>query len=496
MDKLYNLTWITDENRKPLYYKSNGTTRVIDGSLYLKENNSIDLMTYFNCFSVSKWKQYTTIIKLIIRLTMKGEATLSLLGLSKNGRRVISTVEISGDLELPLYLCDINEDILGLCIKAKTDCAIKEISYYGCFVKSRQVKMGVSICTFKREEYVRRTVDKLVEFSRYHHWLKILVVDNGSTLKEVENDNLRIIHNPNYGGSGGFTRGLIENLEKKENDYILLMDDDIDLEVSSLDRMYALLCGLKDQYMDSFLSGAMLRMDSPCVQHENTAYWEKFRLHSLGKGWDLSKEEYLLKNEFIGNFINQYGAWWYCCIPLKRVEEIGLPLPVFVKGDDMEYGIRNNKELIHMNGIGVWHETFESKQALWVNYFSDRNMLIINHYANGCNRWTFFIAIIGRLFKRSLKMECCEIQMLEYALKDVFSGFSVMTSIGLDKKLEAVRSFECNDNRNVIRSFIIILKYSIEGLFEYSNLNHSYRKFRQDMLSNTIFWKRYMMKWE
>lgn len=494
MDKLYNLTWITEDNRKLLYYKSNDTISVIEGSLCLKENNSIDLMTYFNCFSIRKWEQYTTITQLVVRLTMKGEATLSLLGLSKNGRRVISTIEISGNFEFPIDLCDIDEDILGLCINAKTDCAIQDISYYGSFVKSRQLKIGVSICTYKREKYVRRTVEKLMQFSKYHPWLKVLVVDNGSTLKEIDNNTLRIVHNSNYGGSGGFTRGLIENLEKKENDYVLLMDDDIDLEVSSLDRMYSLLCGLKDEYIDSFLSGAMLRMDSPYIQYENTAYWGKIRLHSLGKGWDLSKEECLLKNELIGTFINQYGAWWYCCIPLKRVEEIGLPLPVFVKGDDMEYGIRNDKALIHMNGIGVWHETFETKQALWVNYFSDRNMLIINHYAAGCNRWTFFVAIIGRLLKRSFKMEGSEIIMLENALRDVFSGFGGMTSIGLDKKLELVRSFKCDGN--VLWSFINILKYSLKGLFSYSNLNYGYRRFRKDMLSDTSFWKEYMMKRE
>lgn len=492
MNKLYNLTWITEENRKLLYYKSNDTISVTEGVLCLKESNSIDLLTYFNCFSVRKWKQYTTITQLVISLKMKGEATLCLLGLSKNGRRVISTMEISGDFEFPIDLCDIDEDILGLCINAKTDCNIQEISYYGSFVKSRQLKIGVSICTFKREIFVKRTVEKLERFSKYHPWLRVLVVDNGSTLKERDNGTLRIVHNPNYGGSGGFTRGLIENLEKKENDYVLLMDDDIDLEVSSLDRMYGLLCGLKDEYTDSFLSGAMLRMDSPCIQYENTAYWGKIRLHSLGKGWDLSKEECLLKNELIGSYINQYGAWWYCCIPLKRVEEIGLPLPVFVKGDDMEYGIRNNKELIYMNGIGVWHETFESKQALWVNYFSDRNMLIINHYAAGCNRLTFFVAIIGRLLKRSLKMECSEIMMLENALRDVFSGFSMMTSIGLDKKLENVRGFQ--PSGNILRSMIKILIYAFKGLVSYRDLNDDYRAFRRDKLSNARFWNNYMIR--
>lgn len=48
-------------------------------------------------------------------------------------------------------------------------------------------------------------------------------------------------------------------------------------------------------------------------------------------------------------------------MPIRRIREIGYPLPIFVKGDDMEYGIRNHKEVMHMNGIGVWHQSFQEK---------------------------------------------------------------------------------------------------------------------------------------
>lgn len=45
-------------------------------------------------------------------------------------------------------------------------------------------------------------------------------------------------------------------------DYILLMDDDINIEVSALERMHALLCGLKDDYISHFIGGAMLSMEN------------------------------------------------------------------------------------------------------------------------------------------------------------------------------------------------------------------------------------------
>lgn len=42
----------------------------------------------------------------------------------------------------------------------------------------------------------------------------ILVIDNGRTIEQKNTDRLRIIHNPNFGGSGGFARGLIEQVNQ------------------------------------------------------------------------------------------------------------------------------------------------------------------------------------------------------------------------------------------------------------------------------------------
>lgn len=139
----------------------------------------------------------------------------------------------------------------------------------------------------------------MVKFSKTNPWLTALVVDNGSTLKECETEYLRIIHNPNYGGSGGFTRGIIENLKTKINDYVLLMDDDIDLDTAVLKRTHSLISSLKDEYRESFVAGAMLNIDEPYIQYENTAYWNKFRPSSLGRNYDLSSIKVLIKMKIL-----------------------------------------------------------------------------------------------------------------------------------------------------------------------------------------------------
>lgn len=46
-------------------------------------------------------------------------------------------------------------------------------------------------------------------------------------------------------------------------------------------------------------------------------------------------------------------------MPMNLIDSKNLPIPFFIRGDDMEYCLRNMKDLILMNGVCVWHETFE-----------------------------------------------------------------------------------------------------------------------------------------
>ena len=489
MNKLYDIVFSTKEDRKLLYFK--GEADVTEQGLHIASGNIVDFLTYFNSFSITKWKEYTTIKKLQINGKIIGSAEIEIYTIGKE-EKVLTKKQVNGSFALDFDIEKITGEILGIKVKAESKVIIQNLTYLGEFEEWKNQKIGVVICTFKREQYVKVTIDKLVQFSKNNLWLTTLVVDNGSTLEKVETDNLRIIHNPNYGGSGGFTRGLIENLKSKTNDYVLLMDDDIDLEPSALAHTYGLLCGLKNKYKESFLSGAMLRMHAPYIQHENTAYWGKIRLHGIGKGWNLTDNQVLLNNERIQNYDNQYGAWWYCCIPLKRVSEIGLPLPVFVKGDDMEYSIRNNRPLISLNGIGVWHEAFESKKSVLVNYFSDRNMLIINHYAKNCNRYTFFIAILCRLIKHIYNRDIYSIRIFEVALNDVLKGFDYITKISAEKKLEYVLRYK--NNRLILFLILRTVRLAIITLLKYGNLNKNYLDFRSNKLNNTNFWLEYLNK--
>lgn len=487
MNKLYDIVFSTKEDRKLLYFK--GEADVNEQWLHISSGNTVDFLTYFNSFSITKWREYTTIKKIQINGKIIGSAEIEIYTIGKE-EKVLTKKQVNGSFALDFDIEKITDEILGIKVKAESKVIIQNLTYLGEFEEWKNQKIGVVICTFKREQYAKVTIDKLVQFSKNNPWLTTLVVDNGSTLEEVESDNLRIIHNPNYGGSGGFTRGLIENLKSKTNDYVLLMDDDIDLEPSALAHTYGLLCGLKDEYKESFLSGAMLEMDNPYIQYENKAYWQKIRPKGFGRKFNLSKVKSLVINEKVLKKENQYAGWWYCCVPLNRVEEIGLPLPVFIKGDDIEYSIRNNRPLISLNGIGVWHEVFIKKQVVWLNYFADRNMLMINNYIKNPNRFYFTLGLLLRVLRRIVTTDYQNLFFIELSLRDYRYGLNYIVQKDPYKYITEKRS----DIERIAYYKILlnILKQLFFLISNYTTIKVEYLKFRQKKLTNSEFWIKYL----
>lgn len=480
MEKLYELSNTNDKEKQDLYTH--------------KRSNKLDFMTYFNSFSLKKWVRYTTIQTVSLKLQLLGKWKI-IWKLVDESKEKILLEEICDTAvyqhEFPIE--ELSGIILGFELEPLTkDAEFQSGAWYGTFVKWEDKQIGISICTFKREEYVKRTISLLREFQRTHSWLSVLVVDNGSTLQEIEQERFCIVHNPNYGGSGGFARGMIEYVNEGKVNYVLLMDDDIILDTTALVRTHSLLCGLKDEYQDSFLSGAMLRIEEPTIQHENTARWGKIRLHAFGANFDLTKVSTLVANEQSLAQKNRYGAWWYCCIPRKRIEQLGYPLPVFVRGDDMEYGMRNQKETIHMNGIGVWHQSFQKKYSRVVNYYDDRNMLIINNYAEGCGWLEFATVVCGRIVKRLMHRDLSGMNIFYQALCDYNRGFEGMTQIPADQKMqEIIGKVNQNVSWNVVPA---LLGVALKGIFCYWQNNRKYLKFRERNLKDNIFWKTFLKR--
>lgn len=249
------------------------------------------------------------------------------------------------------------------------------------------VHLSINICTYKRNKEVMNLVNTLYHSSffdpssNYHNKMTIHIVDNGAELSNdtlPTHNNIFLHYNKNTGGSGGFKRGM-EEIRRLEfcvhTTHVVLMDDDVELIPESLYRLFALLSFMKVEYKENAIAGRMFRIDDRKTQYTAVEIWNKGNLQHIGYMQDMTKTENL--NQVNNNCGGEYGGWWLCCYPIKYVE-FNDPLPFFIHCDDVEYGLRHNNTPIILNGIQVWHETYEHRQTPIIAYYDTRNSLYVN----------------------------------------------------------------------------------------------------------------------
>lgn len=223
--------------------------------------------------------------------------------------------------------------------------------------------------------------------------IEVLVIDNSGdgelSAKIGDMQHVRVIPQQNLGGAGGFTRGIYEvarnhgaaraaNSEDHPEPYILLMDDDIEFEPEVIRRTLSLL---EKSDGRTCISGQLFNIHPPHELFEAGATFAerkpfdwKVYLKSApsedAREWDKHSKKYPI----------DYGGWWYFCFPLKAVEDVGLPLSLFIRGDDVDYGRRLvdvGYRIISPEGVNVRHETFDARYGTWVYYYETRNCLIL-----------------------------------------------------------------------------------------------------------------------
>ena len=378
-----------------LYFRLHDSYRT-GSRIDFRKNGQADFASYFNAFSIDKWRRYTVVKEVYLCLNMQGRFWVTLSSNQYiNGMlctTILSEEEVCGNRDVPVKLTFPSAaGLLSFSVRALDDDCVFYGGAYHTTVEPeqfRQVKLGLDICTFRRESFVlgnlNRFRQEIIEnnASILNGHVEVFVSDNGQTLDAaaLNNDSIHVFPNPNVGGSGGFTRGMIEILQANKNGagitHVLVMDDDIVFSMDVLYRTYLLLCLRNDNYKDAFVGGAMLRLDRPWHQVENGACWNGGELVSHKANFDLRAFELCALNELPEH--SEYNAWWYCCIPIEVIRPDNLPLPLFIRGDDVEYGLRNCKKLMTLNGICVWHEPFESKYSSSTYYYILRNQCIDN----------------------------------------------------------------------------------------------------------------------
>ncbi len=397
---------------------------------------SVDFFTYFNACSLAKWKKYAGIKRVYLHLEFANEAinkeyacTIQFFGRSyldsaasslASGVRLTSTMgktKENGSLVFDLLIPETDYEVIGFALDVRGGVVLEKAHYYARVAEEQINPVKIALCTttFLKEDYIIPNIELVknevlaaddVIAKNFH----MFVIDNGRTLdaEALSDEGVTVLPNPNVGGSGGFARGMMEAMKHDENfTHVLLMDDDVSISTESLRRTFNLLSLATGKYKNAFINGAMLVAEEPNRQFEDVSYVVNSGAYASVKSnkYYMDQQQYIVRNEHIDVEIPKaYGAWWFSCIPVSAIEQVGLPLPLFVRCDDVEYGMRAKPIYMTMNGICVWHDGFMGRSRASVDsYQYVRNFLIMIAMTD-CSSQDLFMLRMERALRLQLRV--------------------------------------------------------------------------------------------
>lgn len=413
---------------------------------------TISTNSYFNSLYETFYAKYTTLNKLFYLLNLEGDFQVSVY-------RELSHDVFSDDRRQLLF----QEKFFNCKIGKATEIELPELkqlqtergriyfeleclSQVGKFRESFletpqspecEVSLAIVACTFQKEAFIKRTIkailqDKLLQSKS----IEVLIVDNAGTLShsEFSDRKTKLISQRNIGGSGGFTRGIVEALSHNGSSHILLLDDDIELESEAIYRVITLYEYAK---RDLVIAGSMLDLSQKQQLYEAGALYNKalhnrefqafniVRLHHHLNLQNVSNLNLLIEAEPIDS-----AGFYFLSVPRTIFESVGLLLPLFLKVDDTEFCLRvkeklGNDTLIAFPGIAVWHEPFFAKSSIW-NYYYYRNDSIVQAM-HGTLRYADTIAHFTKAIVSSLLVfDYKNAQMLIQAFEDYLQGAKIL----------------------------------------------------------------------
>ena len=397
---------------------------------------SVDFFTYFNACSLAKWKKYAGIKRVYLHLEFANEAinkeyacTIQFFGRSyldsaasslASGVRLTSTMgktKENGSLVFDLLIPETDYEVIGFALDVRGGVVLEKAHYYARVAEEQINPVKIALCTttFLKEDYIIPNIELVknevlaaddVIAKNFH----MFVIDNGRTLdaEALSDEGVTVLPNPNVGGSGGFARGMMEAMKHDENfTHVLLMDDDVSISTESLRRTFNLRSLATGKYKNAFINGAMLVAEEPNRQFEDVSYVVNSGAYASVKSnkYYMDQQQYIVRNEHIDVEIPKaYGAWWFSCIPVSAIEQVGLPLPLFVRCDDVEYGMRAKPIYMTMNGICVWHDGFMGRSRASVDsYQYVRNFLIMIAMTD-CSSQDLFMLRMERALRLQLRV--------------------------------------------------------------------------------------------
>ncbi|AKT52390.1 glycosyltransferase [Arsenicicoccus sp. oral taxon 190] len=356
--------------------------------------------SYFNAFPASYWRRWTVVTS--VRLTVRTTGPASIIIYRSNARgnqQRVDSVRVSGDStlvrDLPLATFG-DGGWYWFEVVAGGDSVVLDEAHWSIDPQGRPVgTASLAVTTFNRPDYCVRNIAVVAEDERLRSVLdEMIIVDQGTEKVAAEDgfeeasaalgDQLRIVDQANLGGSGGFSRGMYEATTAGRSDYVILLDDDILMEPESITRLTTFADMARKPVL---VGGHMFDLHHRSVLHTFGEIVEPWLWGPKDAGigtrqrYDFAKEG-LRENTVLHQRVDvDYNGWWMTLIPTSVVRELGLSLPVFIKWDDAEYGLRAKAAGYHtvsLPGAAVWHVAWIDKDDMvgWQAYFHERNRMI------------------------------------------------------------------------------------------------------------------------
>lgn len=417
-----------------------------ESMFYLVSDGTYFFDTYFNAFSLEKWKTYTMVKDIRLHLSCVSPVHIAI----HDESGILSSVDIgmpqAESVDIPIEYGK-NSRFIYFAVRdidGSSAMPIESGYFYTTDAPEQEVSLALDICTYKREEFVYHNIGVLKDAiltnpeSPLHDKIHVFISDNGQTLDvaKLEDEHIHVYPNMNAGGTGGFARGVLEIQKKKVElhlTHMIFMDDDIVLNPDALVRTYGLLSYARDSYKRSSIAGAMLRLDRRYTLHEVAANWAGGDPIVTNQGMDLRTFAHVMKNEELRQ--GDYAAWWYACYPLSVVSEDNMPIPFFLHMDDVEYGLRNRNGVMTLNGINVWHSVFENKRASSLSYYDIRNIMLTNavYFQDGNLRFMKRY-IFKRFMANTLRFRYKDVNMTYMAVRDFCRGPEYLKNLNPQEK--------------------------------------------------------------
>ncbi|MCB1263830.1 MAG: glycosyltransferase [Mycobacterium sp.] len=453
--------------------RAHATTRT---TLQIGAESEVSFATYFNAFPASYWRRWSTLTSVVLRVELTGVARVDVYRSKATGARIsVGGAEIAGDGPGPAAMefevgLEPFEDGGWIWFDITTDskCTMHSAAWFAPVPTPGRADIAVGIPTFNRPSDCVNALRALTSDPLVDEVIgAVIVVDQGAD-KAVAHpdfaeaavalgDRLSVHNQPNLGGSGGYSRVMLEALGRTDCEQILFMDDDIRIEPDSILRALALSRFAKAPML---VGGQMLNLQEPSHLHvmgevvnranfmwtnaPHTEYDHDFAKYPLDYDGALSEESSARSRLLHRRIDVDYNGWWMCMIPRRVAEELGQPLPLFIKWDDADYGLRAGEHgygTVTMPGTAIWHMAWSDKDDAidWQAYFHLRNRLVVSAL-----HWD---APVGGLIKSSIKATLKHLLCLEYstvaiqnkAIEDFLAGPEHIFSI-LESALPEVRS--------------------------------------------------------